>query len=736
MKGTLFSADFIEDSNGDLRLLELNTDTAVTDNGLAYINFNGLVDIISTNSISEVHVISKEFHKNLVSLLSQSLHDSAVSISVFQNIVEEPNSIYPTSVEDSSDKFILRMAYDESAIFDSEYTKNKLGPLSLFTNSGDSGSVAEYYISSSDEGIFDFLPSEFNSSNMPDIAVKNLQIDVNNPIDFYKIGKSSDTDSDRYTELKSYFDSDKLVLKFYENPSDSKVKSIRSLNIIYGGNLDIINLGNFIGEGLFEKPTSIEYDDSLIANKINVKHYYELTTSFPRFNTIENWGGIFEEEEIVKADGSTVLIASASVGDEFKSYFISGSPNTDVVAEFMEWSYPGSELPSGSFETSSILLNNIEQSITYNLVVHVTMEDSSSFRAAGGAHMLVYDSNEERIKYEDTYNLDANRYKLINLSGGVVDISSVVFEVLDGTYSTHILDMESTDTYFLSEGGLNVKIVTHNCFPAGTKITLADGSQKNIEDLTTEDKLLTWNENTGDLVEGSIGNIIKKSDNLLIHLITEEGEIKSTPLHKFYVKGKQWTLAQDIVIGDVLLNSDNNEVIVTDRNDILGSVEVYHILDVTPNHNYFAENILVHNKVPAPCFVAGTEITLANGDVKNIEDVVVDEEVLTYNEVSGEQEIGVVGKLKHHEVTSVIRLTLDNETIIITTHEHPFFVEDKGWVKAGELQPLDVCKKVDGSESLISTVEVLEETHIVYNLLSVSENHNFYANGILVHNKL
>ena len=62
-------------------------------------------------------------------------------------------------------------------------------------------------------------------------------------------------------------------------------------------------------------------------------------------------------------------------------------------------------------------------------------------------------------------------------------------------------------------------------------------------------------------------------------------------------------------------------------------------------------------------------------------------------------------------------------------------VNDKGWVKAGELQSLDVCKKVDGSESLISTVEVLDETHIVYNLLSVSENHNFFANEILVHNK-
>jgi intein/homing endonuclease len=91
--------------------------------------------------------------------------------------------------------------------------------------------------------------------------------------------------------------------------------------------------------------------------------------------------------------------------------------------------------------------------------------------------------------------------------------------------------------------------------------------------------------------------------------------------------------------------------------------------------------------------------------------------------------------LKKHEVQSVIRLTLDNENVIVTTEEHPFYVVDAGWVKAGELQPLDVCLKEDGKESLISSVEVLEEKHEVFNLLSVSENHNFFANGILVHNK-
>jgi len=739
MKGTLFSVDFIEESNGNLRLLEVNTDTTIKQASLQYIDYSGFINVLSGSAITEVTIIHKYWHEDLVSDISESLHQSASFITNFTTIKEEDSTIYPTSVEDSDTKFILRMAYDEAAVFDSEYTKNKKSVLNLFTDAELPDYVAEYYVSSSVDGVVDILPNEFNSTNMPDVVIKDLNLSVNSPLQFYKIGKSSETPENRYSEFKQQVQEDYLVLKYYENTEDSKVRSLRSMNIIYGGNLDILNLGNFVGEGLFEKPTSIDYFDNFISNKIDVKHYYELATSYPRFSTIDNWGGIFEEEEIVKADGTTVLISSASIGDEFKSYYIEGAPDTDSVSEFMEWSHPGSELPSGSYITSSVLINNIEQPLTYGIVYHITLEDGSDFRASVGSHLLTYDVTRNAIRYSELYELTTDNHKLINLSGGTVNIQSITIDILDGQYNANILDMETADTFFLSNGELSVKIVTHNCFPAGTKITLADGSQKNIEDLTIQDKLLTWNENSGDLVEGTIGNIVKKTDNLLIHLTTSNGEIKSTPFHKFYVKNNKshWTDAQDIVIGDILLDKDSNEVVVTDRTEIVESVEVYHILDVKDNHTYFANNLLVHNfKYGTGCFIAGTKVSLPSGDVKNIEDVLVGEEVLTYNEESGEQEVGKVGDLKTHEVTQIIRLTLDNENIIITTKEHPFFVEGKGWVKAGELESLDVCKKVDGSESLISTVEVLEETHTVYNLLSVSENHNFYANGILVHNKL
>ena len=616
MKGTLFSTDYIIDNNDNIRLLEINTDTAITPTGLAHIDFSNFIQTLSDSNITTIKVISKSFQSDFVALLSQSLQESAQFISSFENIIEEDTTIYPTSIQDAPDAFILRLAYDESAIFDSEYAKNKLGIIDLFSQNNDNNSIAECYISSSQFSI-DTLPTTFNSANMPDILVKDLS-NVNDGLNFYKIGKSTETAENRYSEFKSKFSETDLLIKFYENTADTKVKSIRSIDIIYGNDLNVISLGSFVNEGLFEKPISIEYNDTLIDNKTNIKHYYELTTNYPKFSNINNWGGIFEEEQVLKTDGTAVLIGNAAVGTELKSYFIEGAPNTDVVSEFMQWSYNGSELPSGSYETSSLVVNNIEQPLSHNIIFHITMEDGSDFRASGGAHLLVYDIERNVLRYEAISKIDETKHKLINLGGSNVTIQSVIGEVLDGDYHTYVIDMETTDTYFLYNGELSVKIVTHNCFPAGTKITLADGTEKNIEDLTTNDKLLTYNEKTGVLAEGSIGNILKKKEFLLIQLETGDGSVvKSTPLHKFYIKGKGWVAAQDVLKGDIVIKKDKSESVIVDRQDLSGEVEVYHILDVKDNHTYFAEGILVHNFKYGSCFPAGTKVIVEGNEEKN-----------------------------------------------------------------------------------------------------------------------
>lgn len=71
----------------------------------------------------------------------------------------------------------------------------------------------------------------------------------------------------------------------------------------------------------------------------------------------------------------------------------------------------------------------------------------------------------------------------------------------------------------------------NNCFIDGTKVTMFDGSQKNIEDINTGDKVLT------------IDGTIQKVENILRFktnkkLITINKEITSTEDHKFFVINK------------------------------------------------------------------------------------------------------------------------------------------------------------------------------------------------------
>jgi hypothetical protein len=731
MKGTLFSADFIKDPSDNLRLLEFNTDTGFRNGLIPDADFTDFFSVLSSNNIDTLDIIYKPGHRSFVTHLSESLQGTNI-ITTFNKHEEDFGTIYPTSIEDADNKFILRLAYDESAIFDSTYCKSTLELHKLFIDASVTGSMPSMFVSSS-EVFHDGLSRTFNNSNSPDLVVKGAT-SAHQPLKLYKVPTSDDVSAeDSYTEfLNTTYNESDIVMNYIDTEANTH-SSIRSFNIIYGSNLDIIHLATLESSAIFDKPSSL----TLSGSSLSSKHYYEFTTNFPKYVSDVSFGGLFEEEMITDSDGNPVQISNATVGDSFKSFYIEGTPDTDNISVFTSWMYQGQTLPTGSYVTSSVLVNTIEQPLPNNLISHIYY-GSGSFRANGGQHILIYDSAQDVIRYEEIAQIIPGTHQVFKLDGTLIDITDNDFEVLNEEgLSTYILDLEETDTFALHDVDINIKIVTHNCFPEGTRILLNNGTYKNIEDLTTSDVLLTYNKDEGKYGAGNASSIRISTQTELIHIVTENGEeIKSTPLHRFYVEEHGWSHAQDIKVGDSLFNKDGIIVKVKSIDSLKGEFKVYHLIDVKDNHTYFAEDVLVHNfKIISGCFIAGTEITLANGDIKNIEDVVVGEDVLTYNEKSGEQESGIVGDLKQHEVSSVIRLTLDNENIIFTTGEHPFFVEGKGWVKAGELQQLDVCKKVDGSQSLISTVEVLEETHTVYNLLSVSENHNFYANGILVHNK-
>lgn len=757
MKGTLFSADFVKDSNGNLRLLELNTDTGFINQELGNFNFSDFNQILLDNNISELDIIYKpDIHKYFVNQLSYSI-SSGITINLHK---EDNSTIYPTQVTNSDNKFILRLAYDESALFDSEYCKNRLNVFNLFTDNSINDYCVGYYHSSS-LGVKNTLTKEINPNNIPDATIKDID-EAHNPIDFFKIGSQTENESieDRWNNfISENVAEDKLIEQYHFHPSsvddNNHITSYRFLGIVYGSNLEVIPLHSYKISSIFDLPTDLtsEIVPNNYTNKIPDYHYYEFTTNFIKNDS----AGILSTHEILTDENTYKPISEFIIGDYVKSYYIYGSAEEESNTNF---SFSSNTFPSGSYLTSSTVIYKKLENLKYNSMFELKVDNDSLFSGLEKA-FIVFESDSNTSSFKQIMNINPDVDYLFDIDGNLIDIDELNFYVsTDNNLDFIELDVEDTDTYIIKGSTAFNAVVSHNspCFVTGTQILLENGLTKNIEDVVVGDYVVSFDlKNNEPKVSKVLNTFSKEIDKVVEYEFSDGSTLKATLDHPIYVINKGWVNylgepeqynnvsfegtkpvkkieVEKIEIGDVV-KLHNGDVKLVNMNIIEESTIVYNLSEIETYHNYFANNVLVHNLRPPVCFTSNTKITMKDGSIKNIEDVVVGDEVLTYNEESEITESGVVGGLKQHEVQSVIRLLFDDENVITTTHEHPFFVDGKGWVKASKLQLSDVCKKVDGNKSVLSAVEVLDEPHIVYNLLSVSGNHNFYANEILVHNK-
>ena len=670
MKGTLFSSDFAVDGSDNLRLLEINTDTGFTSASFQHFDFTPLYNTWNSHSIAELHVIYKDHQKEFVDFFSGSVASGYTGSISFDYHIEESNTIYPYTIADAADKFILRLAYDEAAILDSTYAKNNLNLLDLFYDNNDTGSIATYYHSGS-EGEVDILERRFNSSTMPDVVIKDTTTTMYQPLKFYKIGHSTSGSADRFTNfINEIKDENTLIQNYYENSSNGRASSTRVYSVVYGANLDLATLAYTQTEAVLEKPTSIEATDADLAYHLGNHHYFEFATNTPVFGVGTDYGGILEEEEIVSASGDTVSIVSASVGGKFKSYFISGSPDTDLAIEYLDWSFPGSELPSGSYITSSTMINNVRQPLPYGIIFNMTPSGSNPIRISGASAILVHESSTDTLKYETLVDVDPAKHSLLSISGSLVPITSNEAEVLSGSYHVHVLDLEETDTFFLADENTHLKIVSHNCFPAGTLITMADGSTKPIEEIKAGDRVSSMDIESSEKGESTVGSVKSSQVDKLIKVTFGDGELISTPLHRICVGVEGWTTIQNVEVGDTIVSNTGDELVVETIEVIEEETTVYRLDDVADSYNYFANGALVHNW---KCFTYDSLVEMFDGTLKPIGEIVKGDEVKSFK--NGEYVKGIVTNALIHPTEAVVDVC-KFENMIAEPH-HPVMVDGK-----------------------------------------------------------
>jgi len=147
-----------------------------------------------------------------------------------------------------------------------------------------------------------------------------------------------------------------------------------------------------------------------------------------------------------------------------------------------------------------------------------------------------------------------------------------------------------------------------SCFPAGTKITMADGSFKNIEDIKIGDRILSYDLDNKKSTSWKV-RVLERPMNYVYSI--NGGLIETSADHPFYIQKSNgatyWGTIKPLTnafrfkgdtlpieIGDKIFTKDGKWITINSVERKPEMVQTYNIISYKGDKNYFANNLLVH----------------------------------------------------------------------------------------------------------------------------------------------
>jgi len=426
---------------------------------------------------------------------------------------------------------------------------------------------------------------------------------------------------------------------------DVKIKSIDSKEI----NNPDLPLYNFFLDGDY----SYYADGYLVHNKVTPEH-----------GTGPPAGGCFVEDTLISTPKGEVLIQDLKIGDEVNTFecaddeiitstvkrAITHTPEEDSYGLYKIKTDSNEVITTGNhpFLTDSGLFVGDDMSKKFQWIGVFELEPEDFIYNEDGKREKVV--SIEKLDYKDkTYNIEING-------------SNTPHYIANGFRVHNALSPEygqSSDCIgvdcFKSPGGIqrrpgNSTIMRATCFPAGTQIDMADGTTKNIEDIKVEDKVKSYDEDTGEIKDDTVKMIEKPLRDGMATITFKDGsKLKITVDHPLYTRRAAITLPTQAIpefigwgsidntytkyyylsfsktvklielkTGDEIFKNDKTWNEIVDIEYISGNIQAYSLADVDTNSNFFANGFLAHNGAGGRCIQAPEEpkIEMRGGRVR------------------------------------------------------------------------------------------------------------------------
>lgn len=443
MKAVLLGNDFIELETGEFKFLETNTNTTFEVGFEDCVDFQNLFTTMSNNGWTKLILISN------FEILTNHVRGLAEQNGVeFTNIAVNLQENIPI-IEDDSQTLVLRIAYDKTAIIDSEYAANKTEFYNLIKE--EDFAIKTYF---KGDVVVEFVESY---NNFPNYVIKGSipNLDTQSYPKYYKLNTIESVQS-----LIDGLQDNEMITEFAisANKIDNQISTIRSLDVVFS-DLSTLNVGSYYKSMYFSKEEvgDFEYSENGL---LGDKYRYALTNDLKPYSEYSG----DTTDTLISSDGVSIPYSELQKGMDVQGISISDLPLELTSGNSYEnWTTTNSELIANTSTTISKVAT-YQYSEVNDWLIKIVLDNGFEWNDGYSTKLLAKKLEGETIKFTKVEDLEINDIVYFWDSATNEYITHTILSTSPIWVENQIIykiDISPNDVYLTSAYD-NVKFVQHN----------------------------------------------------------------------------------------------------------------------------------------------------------------------------------------------------------------------------------------------------------------------------------
>lgn len=469
MKATIIGSDLLQKGDS-VQVIEINTNTTIFNEGAEFLDYDALFSVLTSNEIQELHFIYTSGQSYLPANASSFVfEDKLKEKCLINNIAYYPyvvpqDSVTVPFIEDSPTRFILRQAFDTTAVIDETYCADKFEFTSLMRGSG---YVPNTFFVDPQLGFDDIASVDLSNPDEPNLIVKGRRPKYDEKV--YPAIYRQET-LEELGDLKNSLESDHLIQEFVydeKNIIDGRWTVIRSIDIIYGPSLDTINMGGYTQSTII--PLNFSLNEFVEGTKrYNQKTRYKyINKRIGNFSSVDYH--VDSDTQILNYDGTLSDVDTIALGQFIKSIDFTDlngvSINDAENITTFGWDGTLAKTIETLTEVSSTLVD-IKSAEVETIFIKITLQNGLTWDDAPSATYYFEEAGLLSTRWDKVNNMVVGDKLVVrnNETNQLETVEIVGLEMVYGQKTIYGLDYEPSDLFLVDIGDGLFGIMHNSCW--------------------------------------------------------------------------------------------------------------------------------------------------------------------------------------------------------------------------------------------------------------------------------